>query len=182
MRFVLSAVALAFAMPAQAEIIARSDSGFVVRHVAEVTAGPEDSWKALVDPAGWWNGEHTFSSDPKNLSIEPRAGGCFCEVLPGEGEKGWLQPRGGVEHMPRRFRGVEQGAAHKGRIGAALVGGSARHAHDHAEARRRHAADLGIWRGWLHRQGRAVRSRGRQRDRRAAPAASWQARPKGACV
>lgn len=85
--------------PAQAEIIARSDSGFVVRHVVEVTAGAEDAWKVLLDPASWWNGAHSFSGDARNLSLEARAGGCFCEVLPGEGEKGWLDPRGGVEHM-----------------------------------------------------------------------------------
>jgi carbon monoxide dehydrogenase subunit G len=94
---------------AEAEVVARSDNGFVVRHVAEVTASAEDAWKVLIDPAAWWNGVHSFSGDAKNLSIDPRAGGCFCEVLPGEGEKGWLHPRGGVEHMRVIF--VDQGKA-----------------------------------------------------------------------
>ncbi|HEX8056816.1 MAG TPA: SRPBCC family protein [Novosphingobium sp.] len=98
-RFALAALELCLAAPAGAEVIARSDSGFVVRHVAEVTASPEDAWKQLVVPADWWNGAHSFSGDAKNLSLDARAGGCFCEVLPGEGEKGWLHPRGGVEHM-----------------------------------------------------------------------------------
>lgn len=97
-RFAFAALAL-IAAPAQAEIVARSDSGFVIRHVAEVTASPEDAWKQLVAPADWWNAEHSFSGDASNLSLDPRAGGCFCEVLPGEGERGWLNPRGGVEHM-----------------------------------------------------------------------------------
>lgn len=97
-RFAFAALAL-IAAPAQAEIVARSDSGFVIRHVAEVTASPEDAWKQLVAPADWWNAEHSFSGDASNLSLDPRAGGCFCEALPGEGEKGWLNPRGGVEHM-----------------------------------------------------------------------------------
>lgn len=98
LRFAFAALAL-IAAPAQAEIVARSDSGFVIRHVAEVTASPEDAWKQLVAPADWWNAEHSFSGDASNLSLDPRAGGCFCEALPGEGEKGWLNPRGGVEHM-----------------------------------------------------------------------------------
>ncbi|MCW1429999.1 SRPBCC family protein [Novosphingobium sp. JCM 18896] len=92
-------LSLALAVPAQAEVVAKTDAGFVSRHVAEVTASPEEAWKVLVEPAEWWNGEHSFSGDAKNLSLDARAGGCFCEVLPGEGEKGWLNPRGGVEHM-----------------------------------------------------------------------------------
>jgi hypothetical protein len=101
MRFISVALALLSVQPApaRAEIAAQTDSGFVVRHVVETNASPDDAWKALVAPAGWWNGDHTFSGDANNLSIDARAGGCFCEVLPGEGEKGWLDPRGGVEHM-----------------------------------------------------------------------------------
>jgi hypothetical protein len=38
----------------------------------------------------WWNPEHTYSGDSRNLSIDARPGGCFCERL-GDG--------GGVEHM-----------------------------------------------------------------------------------
>lgn len=98
-RFALAALALLLATPLRAEVVARTDAGFVVRHVAEVTASAEDAWSALIDPAAWWNAEHSFSGDAGNLSIDARAGGCFCEVLPGEGEKGWLAPRGGVEHM-----------------------------------------------------------------------------------
>lgn len=98
-RFAIAFLALLLAVPGQAEVIARSDNGFVTRHVTEVTASPEEAWKQLLDPAAWWNGEHSFSGDAKNLSLDARAGGCFCETLPGEGEKGWLHPRGGVEHM-----------------------------------------------------------------------------------
>ena len=38
----------------------------------------------------WWDPQHTFSGDAKNLSIDPRPGGCFCESLPSGG---------GVEHL-----------------------------------------------------------------------------------
>jgi hypothetical protein len=102
--FTLAALVFVCVAPAKAEVIARADSGFVVHHVAEVTASSGDAWKALVDPAAWWNAEHTFSSDSHNLSIDARPGGCFCEVLPGE--DGAKAPRGGVEHMRVVF--VEQ--------------------------------------------------------------------------
>ncbi len=106
---VMSGAALLTAAPASAEVVARADNGFIVRQVAEVTASDADAWKLLVDPAAWWNPEHSFSGDAKNLSLDPRSGGCFCEVLPGEGEKGWLHPRGGVEHMRVVF--VDNGKA-----------------------------------------------------------------------
>jgi uncharacterized protein YndB with AHSA1/START domain len=47
-------------------------------------------YDALVGQVGtWWNPQHTYSGDSKNLSIDPRPGGCFCERL----------PSGGVEYM-----------------------------------------------------------------------------------
>lgn len=97
--FVVAALCLVPLVPAQADVIAQTEGGFVVRHVAEVAAAPEEVWKQLLVPADWWNAAHTFSGDAANLAIDPRAGGCFCETLPGEGEKGWLDARGGVEHM-----------------------------------------------------------------------------------
>ena len=108
-RVLFVALALLLAAPAQAEVIAQSPAGFVVRQVAEVTASSEDAWKLLLEPGEWWNGEHSFSGDAKNLSIDPRAGGCFCEVLPGEGDRGWLNARGGVEHMRVVF--IDKGKA-----------------------------------------------------------------------
>ncbi len=59
--------------------------GFVVRETAVVKADPEFAWAALVEPARWWNKDHSWSGDAKNLTLEPRAGGCFCETLPGGG-------------------------------------------------------------------------------------------------
>jgi uncharacterized protein YndB with AHSA1/START domain len=48
-------------------------------------------YDALIGQIGlWWNPEHTYSHDAKNLSIDPRPGGCFCEKLPNGG---------GIEHL-----------------------------------------------------------------------------------
>lgn len=92
------ALALA-ALPslAHADVVALSDNGFVVRHSVEVDVVPAGVWARLVSPASWWNSEHTFSGDAANLTLDARAGGCFCEVLPAR--DGANEPRGGVEHM-----------------------------------------------------------------------------------
>ena len=56
-----------------------------------IQASPENVYAALTGKVGsWWNPEHTYSHDSRNLSIDARPGGCFCEKL----DNG-----GGVEHM-----------------------------------------------------------------------------------
>src|SRR5687768_18231554 len=62
---------------------------------SDVCSSDLDVWAALLRPAGWWNGEHTYSGNPANLSLDPVAGGCFCEAVPGAGGG----PAGQVEHM-----------------------------------------------------------------------------------
>ena len=49
----------------------------------------------MLKPAGWWNGQHTYSGNAANLSLDPVAGGCFCEALPVSAGG----PPGQVEHM-----------------------------------------------------------------------------------
>ena len=94
----IAAVALLSATPLHAEVVASSDAGFVVRHAADVTASPDESWEELVKPARWWSGKHTYSGDAANLSLDALAGGCFCEVLLSEVSPR-AAPRGSVEHM-----------------------------------------------------------------------------------
>jgi uncharacterized protein YndB with AHSA1/START domain len=76
-------------LSASADVIERSPSGFTLQSVVTVAASPDRAFKALVDVASWWDREHTYSGDAKNLSISAQPGGCFCERLAGGG---------GVEH------------------------------------------------------------------------------------
>ena len=72
--------------PAHADAIESSDAGLFVRNEAMVAAPPGRVFSTLTDRVGmWWDASHTFSGDPKNLSIEAKAGGCFCERLPNGG-------------------------------------------------------------------------------------------------
>jgi uncharacterized protein YndB with AHSA1/START domain len=80
---------LALAVPAPAEVVALGDAGFTSRHRIVIAAPPAKVWAALVQPARWWQSDHTYSGDAANLSIDLRPGGCWCEKTRG----------GGVEHM-----------------------------------------------------------------------------------
>ena len=96
----LIAAALAFtAQPAAAEVAAQSDTGFVTRAAVTVKTDPAATWLALIAPAGWWNGEHTYSGDPKNLYIDAQATGCFCEKLPLTADAPAGSRAGSIEHM-----------------------------------------------------------------------------------
>ena len=93
--------ALAVVAPAgaaRAKVAEVSDRGFIVRHVVEVPAGVEETWAMLLKPAEWWDSSHTWSGDAANMSIDPRAGGCFCEVLPNPASPR-AAPRGSAQHM-----------------------------------------------------------------------------------
>jgi uncharacterized protein YndB with AHSA1/START domain len=92
-----AALALA-ALPAQAEVHDSNAAGFAVRATATVPASPDATWDMLLDPAEWWADNNTFSGAAANLSLDPRAGGCFCELLPNATNK-QDTPRGGVQHM-----------------------------------------------------------------------------------
>lgn len=100
MRYLAGLVAaLVLAAPAQAEVIAKSDAGFVTRSSATVTKPPIEAWLALIAPAKWWNKSHSWSGDSANLYLDPQATGCFCEFLPLPKDAPPNTRRGSVEHM-----------------------------------------------------------------------------------
>jgi hypothetical protein len=75
---------------AAAEVVSVAGNGFELRETAHTAASLEKVYAAMLLPARWWSSEHTFSGNAANLTLEARAGGCWCETLP----KG-----GSVEHL-----------------------------------------------------------------------------------
>jgi hypothetical protein len=87
-----AAVALAI-MPlvnARAEVTSQNQAGFALDYEAEVPATPLAAYRMFVRIEDWWNDEHTYTGDARDMSLKARIGGCWCERL----------PRGGfVRHM-----------------------------------------------------------------------------------
>jgi carbon monoxide dehydrogenase subunit G len=90
MRWFLPILAFAGAAPAAAEVTSQGESGFATAGSVTVAVTPGEAWAALIEPKLWWNPEHSWSGDGANLSLDPHAGGCFCEAL---------ADGGSVEHM-----------------------------------------------------------------------------------
>ena len=80
----LAAGTVAFG-PAAAAVTDVASNGFTLSQTVAVSAPPDRVYAALVEPARWWSSDHTFSGSAANMSLDARAGGCFCEKLPGGG-------------------------------------------------------------------------------------------------
>jgi uncharacterized protein YndB with AHSA1/START domain len=86
-----AALMAANCVAAHAAVLEITDQGFAVEETAQIAAAPNKVYTALIHPEKWWDSAHTFSKDAANLSLDPRAGGCLCETLPGGGSVQHLQ-------------------------------------------------------------------------------------------
>jgi uncharacterized protein YndB with AHSA1/START domain len=68
---------------AQAETSGVSANGFTSTYRDEVKAGTDEVWKAIAALPRWWSDQHTWSGKASNMTLEPRAGGCWCESWDG---------------------------------------------------------------------------------------------------
>jgi uncharacterized protein YndB with AHSA1/START domain len=94
-----------------------SPNGFLVKFEVNVNAPAAKVYDALVAQVGsWWNPEHTYSHDAKNLSIDARPGGCFCEKLPNGG---------GIEHLRVVYIAPPQVVRFSGALGPLQASGVA---------------------------------------------------------
>jgi uncharacterized protein YndB with AHSA1/START domain len=92
-------------------------TGFLVKLETNIRVSPAKVYEALVGQIGlWWNPEHTYSHDAKNLSIDARPGGCFCEKLPNGG---------GMEHLRVVYIAPPQVVRFSGALGPLQASGVA---------------------------------------------------------
>ena len=96
-RIATFAVALA-AMPAVGAVASVTPQSFVITHKAEVNATPATLYAAIGQVSRWWNPQHSYSGKGENLSLDMRAGGCWCESWDG----------GSVEHARVLYAGRDK--------------------------------------------------------------------------
>ena len=116
-RYLLGSVLLLLAGTSAQSAPQVTPTGFLVKLETEVHAPPAKVYEALVTQIGlWWNPEHTYSHDAKNLSIDARPGGCFCEKLPNGG---------GMEHLRVVYIAPPQVVRFSGALGPLQASGVA---------------------------------------------------------
>lgn len=86
-RLIVVALALGFSLPAAAAVVSVASSGpavggFAIRHTVHLAATPQKVYEAIIHPEKWWDPEHTYTNNSGNLTLDAKAGGCFCERGP----------------------------------------------------------------------------------------------------
>src|SRR6516164_2094538 len=89
-----------------AEVKSVTPNGFEVVSMATISAPVDRVYSALGEVGRWWSPSHTFSRDAANLSMELRAGGCFCERLKDGGSAQHLQVVYAAPSEGLRLRGA----------------------------------------------------------------------------
>ena len=112
------AASLALVGAARAEVADVSPTGFEIKQTVEIAAPGAKVWAALIQPGQWWNSEHSWSGDARNLSLQAKAGGCWCEAIP---------PAGGAKHMTVIYVAPGQEMRLEGALGPFQFTGAAGH-------------------------------------------------------
>ena len=80
LRVLIAATSL-LAVSAQAAVKEVKDGAFTIEAVVLAEAAPAKVYADLLRPSAWWIPAHTWSGSARNLKLEGKAGGCFCEKL-----------------------------------------------------------------------------------------------------
>lgn len=94
--------------PAIAEVKSSSPGAFEVERKAVVAASPAEVYARIGRIESWWDTAHSYSGKAAHLSLEARAGGCFCEKLDNGGS---------VEHMRVVYADPARGLRLQGGLG-----------------------------------------------------------------
>ena len=90
-KFLLPLFAIALTGTACADVKDSAANGFIITSSFTTTGSPEEVYRRIVVVGDWWSSDHTYSGDAHNMSLDLKAGGCWCEKLPKNG--------GSVMHM-----------------------------------------------------------------------------------
>ena len=85
MRAVATVIALSLlAAVAFAEVKKLPTGSFEIKQTVRLPGSPDEIFGAVSgDISSWW--DHSFSENPKKFYLEPKVGGCFCEIFDEKG-------------------------------------------------------------------------------------------------
>ena len=66
---------------AMAAVTETHENAFTIETTVMVDATPASTYRDLAKVNLWWDPAHTWSGSARNLKLDTRAGGCFCEKL-----------------------------------------------------------------------------------------------------
>lgn len=63
-----------------AEVLESGKNGFTIESSSLVSVSSEQAYQQFLEINEWWNGEHSWFGSADNFYLEPKVGGCFCEI------------------------------------------------------------------------------------------------------
>lgn len=66
-------------LAAGAEVKLATANAMLIEHRFTIAAPAAKVWETLVHPERYWPADHTWSGKRESLSLDPTAGGCYCE-------------------------------------------------------------------------------------------------------
>src|SRR5262245_16342096 len=75
--------AAVLAAAANAEVKSSAPDGLVIQIKEETSLSRNDAWARLLKIGSWWSDDHTYSGKAAMMTINPVAGGCWCEKWSG---------------------------------------------------------------------------------------------------
>ena len=76
---ILAGVVALVPLSAGAEVKSATPESMLIEHRFTIAAPAARVWEMLLHPERWWPPDHSWSGKRENFSIDPVAGGCFCE-------------------------------------------------------------------------------------------------------
>lgn len=86
-RLILAGFLLLPGQLAFADVVTSAASGFEIKVEVEVPTSASEAYDQFLKVDEWWDTNHSLYGKAAGFSIEPRAGGCFCET---DGDKSRL--------------------------------------------------------------------------------------------
>ncbi len=81
LKMTIASLLILFASSSVAEVVSSSEHGFQIKIEQPFKGTPAEGYQRFVNDIGeWWLDDHTWFGDASKLSIDARAGGCFCEI------------------------------------------------------------------------------------------------------
>jgi hypothetical protein len=78
--FLYIALSLFSSSALMAKVVSSDTNGFIIQIEKVVAADRITAYQQFIQVDEWWQSDHTWFGNSKNLSIDVNAGGCFCEI------------------------------------------------------------------------------------------------------
>jgi uncharacterized protein YndB with AHSA1/START domain len=85
LKFLVLFVLTLLSTAALADVKDSAANGFTITSTFTTKGSPAEVYRKILAVGDWWSSDHTYSGDAHNLTLDSRAGGCWCEKLPKTG-------------------------------------------------------------------------------------------------